>query len=89
MQIDVAAKTDIGRVRKCNEDSFLVLKTSKLFSVCDGMGGHKAGWHIPFEFFQQTIRTHVSILDIRRRMSGEVQGAFPIELSHFRGLPSQ
>jgi len=35
------AKSDIGRVRESNEDSFLCL--SPLFVVADGMGGHVAG----------------------------------------------
>lgn len=37
----VAAKTDVGRVRKGNEDSYLV--RDPLFAVADGMGGHIAG----------------------------------------------
>lgn len=37
----VAAKTDVGRVRQGNEDSYLVKEP--LFAVADGMGGHIAG----------------------------------------------
>jgi protein phosphatase len=36
-----AACTDVGRVRKGNEDAFLTAKN--LFAVADGMGGHMAG----------------------------------------------
>lgn len=36
-------QTDVGRVRKANEDSFLVDKKLNLFIVADGMGGHAAG----------------------------------------------
>lgn len=37
------AKTDIGRKRKHNEDSFLSDAQLGLFLVADGMGGHAAG----------------------------------------------
>lgn len=36
-------KTDVGRVRDANEDSFLVDDGLRLFIVADGMGGHAAG----------------------------------------------
>jgi serine/threonine protein phosphatase PrpC/CRP-like cAMP-binding protein len=36
-------KTDVGRVRDVNEDSFLVDESLGLFVVADGMGGHAAG----------------------------------------------
>ena len=37
------AHTHIGRVKRQNEDAFLVDKRLKLFVVADGMGGHAAG----------------------------------------------
>ncbi len=36
-------RTDTGRVRAHNEDSFAVLADRGLFLVADGMGGHNAG----------------------------------------------
>jgi len=41
MKVQVGARSDIGRARKRNEDSFLV--RDPLFAVADGMGGHRGG----------------------------------------------
>jgi serine/threonine protein phosphatase PrpC len=38
-----AGATDVGRVRKGNEDAFLVDAERGVFLVADGMGGHAAG----------------------------------------------
>ena len=41
--IDVYGATDIGHIRKTNEDVFKIAENDFLFSIADGMGGHKAG----------------------------------------------
>jgi|SRR5579862_3567210 len=41
--IDVAGRTDVGRVRPSNEDHFGFDTALGVFVVCDGMGGHAAG----------------------------------------------
>lgn len=41
MRLAVGARTDVGRVRTGNEDSYFV--DSPLFVIADGMGGHAAG----------------------------------------------
>ena len=41
--IEAAAKTDVGLVRKNNEDNFGYDLNAGIFVVCDGMGGHAAG----------------------------------------------
>ncbi len=43
MNIKFSAKTDVGRKRKLNEDSFCIAEDIGLFLVADGMGGHAAG----------------------------------------------
>lgn len=40
---EYAGLTDVGRVRKNNEDCFAILQGKSVFVVADGMGGHKAG----------------------------------------------
>jgi PPM family protein phosphatase len=41
VKVRVGARSDVGRVREGNEDSFMV--HAPLFAVADGMGGHQGG----------------------------------------------
>ena len=43
MKMEFAAKSDMGKVRTNNEDSFFVEPEIGLFIVADGMGGHASG----------------------------------------------
>ena len=43
LQLEVAGRSDIGRVRPANEDNFGYDTGLGIFVVCDGMGGHAAG----------------------------------------------
>ncbi len=43
MKVTHAGRTDVGIVRKNNEDAFLVDETTNLFIVCDGVGGRSGG----------------------------------------------
>jgi protein phosphatase len=57
----MAAATDVGRVRKRNEDSFRILPELGLAIICDGMGGHQSGHvasQLAVSLLTQEIRRH-------------------------------
>jgi protein phosphatase len=41
--LEIAGRTDVGRVRSNNEDAFVIDEDLGLLLVADGMGGHRAG----------------------------------------------
>jgi protein phosphatase len=43
LTLEVAGRSDVGRVRPSNEDNFGYDQQLGIFVVCDGMGGHAAG----------------------------------------------
>jgi protein phosphatase len=43
LALEVAGRSDVGRVRPANEDHFGYDEGMGVFVVCDGMGGHAAG----------------------------------------------
>src|ERR1700751_3176686 len=43
LSLEVAGRSDVGRVRPSNEDNFGYDEKLGIFVVCDGMGGHAAG----------------------------------------------
>jgi len=43
MDVEYLGLSDVGMVRKDNEDAFFCDGQNRLFIVCDGIGGHVAG----------------------------------------------
>ncbi|OGQ16965.1 MAG: hypothetical protein A3B70_01655 [Deltaproteobacteria bacterium RIFCSPHIGHO2_02_FULL_40_11] len=43
MRLSTAGASDIGKVRKMNQDRYICNDDAKLYVVADGMGGHQAG----------------------------------------------
>lgn len=59
MHLDAAGRTDVGCVRKHNEDNFLVDSDLGLFVVADGLGGHAAG-EVASQIVVDRVRAFIS-----------------------------
>ncbi len=57
MQIQAGARTDLGRVRKNNEDCYLLDPALQLYVLSDGMGGEAHG-EVASTLAVQTVLTH-------------------------------
>lgn len=66
MQYSAAAKSDVGRKRHSNEDSFCLAPEIGLFIVADGMGGHAAGEvasRLAVDTIQEWVAKYLSGMD--------------------------
>lgn len=57
MQIEVGARTDVGRVRNNNEDSYRLVLELNLFVLSDGMGGEAHG-EVASAIAVETVAAH-------------------------------
>ena len=57
MHIEAGARTDLGRVRKNNEDCYSIDSSLQLYVLSDGMGGEAHG-EVASKLAVQTILTH-------------------------------
>ena len=69
MRLTAGAASDVGKVRKTNEDSYLSAVDRGLFLVCDGMGGAASG----------EVASSIAVQTIARRLSEPFNGDDPAE----------
>ncbi len=101
MHVKFSAQSDIGKIRKINEDSYGIDKTKRCFFVCDGMGGHAAGdfasntavktildyLEMPFNKRKLTLPTCItSILPYHLRLISEAIRLTNRRLFNFAGI---
>ena len=67
MRIRVGAATDVGRVRKQNEDTFALAPEQGLLVVCDGMGGTAFG----------EVASRLAVTTIMGQLNGSPEAAPP------------
>src|SRR5579864_7179226 len=57
LHIEAGARTDLGRVRRSNEDCYSIDSSLQLYVLSDGMGGEAHG-EVASQLAVQTILTH-------------------------------
>lgn len=62
------ALSDIGLLRKKNEDNYLTDELNQVFAVCDGMGGHKGG-EIASALAIKTLKDYIRVDNLEEAVS--------------------
>jgi protein phosphatase len=93
--MEVAALTDVGRVRSANEDAYGLCAEAGFFVVCDGMGGAAAGEvasrtavAVALEGLCGTLNQEQRGDDLRRLLEGAVAAANQRVFSHAEREPA-
>ena len=76
MRIRVGAATDVGRVRKQNEDTFALAPEHGLLVVCDGMGGTAFG----------EVASRLAVTTIMGQLNGSQETTPPQAAEHDGGV---
>ena len=74
MKLSMWGATDVGRVRKVNEDSFLLVPDHGFVAVADGMGGYQRGdvaAELACNVIKEALTAHKHVIDLYRRAPSE------------------
>ncbi len=64
----IAGLTDVGQVRRVNEDAFVIDRGLQLFAIADGMGGHGSG-DVASKLAVETLRNCIASEPVREALA--------------------